>query len=117
MPTMDKTEPEALRLFGVPEATPANPLCLPLSAHRDAQPGTGDQLGPAEPHPGGTTANIDVTVSGARHGDVADASQGTSSIASAHDRHGNYSTRGEDGVYVEDGADERLRNLLRIPER
>ena len=78
-------ELEALRLFGLPKATPGA-LCLPwvpVGTRSLALETTWDLPSLTE----GATANIDVTVPDARRGDLADASIDTSSIAFMLDCH------------------------------
>jgi hypothetical protein len=79
-------ELEALRLYGLPEDAPAilyGCPSLPAGARTLALETSFDlpSLGP------GATANVDVTVPGARRGDFADASLDTSSIAFVLDCH------------------------------
>jgi hypothetical protein len=79
-------ELEALRLYGLPEDAPAilyGCPSLPAGTRTLALETSWDlpSLGP------GATANIDVTVTGARRGDFADASLDTSSIAFVLDCH------------------------------
>jgi hypothetical protein len=79
-------ELEALRLYGLPEDAPAilyGCPSLPAGTRTLALETSWDlpSLGP------GATTNIDVTVAGARRGDLADASLDTSSIAFVLDCH------------------------------
>jgi hypothetical protein len=78
---------QSLRLYGLPEAAPAmlngTPL-LPQSGQREFAAEVSWDLPSLAP---GATANIDVTVAGARRGDFADASLDTSSIAFVFDCH------------------------------
>ncbi|EFH10537.1 hypothetical protein HMPREF0731_3241 [Pseudoroseomonas cervicalis ATCC 49957] len=79
-------ELEALRLYGLPEDAPAvlyGCPSLPAGTRTLALETSWDlpSLGP------GATANVDVTVPGARRGDFADASLDTSSIAFVLDCH------------------------------
>lgn len=79
-------ELEALRLFGLPEAAPAVLYAcpaVPIGTRSLALETTWDLPSLAA----GATANIDVTVPGARQGDFADASLDFSSIASVLDCH------------------------------
>jgi hypothetical protein len=77
---------DALRLFGLPEAAPVV-LCacpsVPIGTRSLALETTWDLPSLTA----GATANIDVTVPGARRGDFADASLDTSSIAFVLDCH------------------------------
>ncbi len=77
---------EALRLFGLPEAAPAVLYAcpaVPVGTRGLALETTWDLPSLTA----GATANIDVTVAGARRGDFADASLDTSSIAFVLDCH------------------------------
>ena len=79
-------ELEALRLFGLPEAAPAVLYAcpsVPIGTRSLALETSWDLPSLAA----GATANIDVTVAGARRGDFADASLDTSSIAFVLDCH------------------------------
>jgi hypothetical protein len=79
-------ELEALRLFGLPEAAPAVLYAcpsVPVGTRSLALETTWDLPSLTA----GSTANIDVTVPGARRGDFADASLDTSSIAFVLDCH------------------------------
>ena len=79
-------ELEALRLVGLPEAAPAVLYAcpsLPVGKRCLALQTAWDLPSLAA----GATANIDVTVPGARRGDLADASLGTGSIAFVLDCH------------------------------
>jgi hypothetical protein len=79
-------ELEALRLFGLPEAAPAVLYAcpsVPIGTRSLALETTWDLPSLTA----GSTANIDVTVPGARRGDFADASLDTSSIAFVLDCH------------------------------
>ena len=79
-------ELEALRLFGLPEAAPAVLYAcpaVPVGTRSLALETTWDPPSLAA----GATANIDVTVPGARRGDSTDASLDTNSIAFVLDCH------------------------------
>jgi hypothetical protein len=79
-------ELEALRLCGLPEATPAvlySCPSVPIGTRSLTLEATWDLPSLT----GGATANIDVTVPGARPGDFADASLDTSNIAFVLDCH------------------------------
>jgi hypothetical protein len=79
-------ELEALRLFGLPEAAPAvlyGSPSMPIGTRSLALETTWDLPNLTA----GATANIDVTVPGARRGNFADASLDTSSIAFVLDCH------------------------------
>jgi hypothetical protein len=79
-------ELEALRLFGLPEAAPAVLYAcpsVPIGTRSLALETSWDLPSLTA----GSTANIDVTVPGARRGDFADASLDTSSIAFVLDCH------------------------------
>jgi hypothetical protein len=79
-------ELEALRLFGLPEVAPAVLYAcpsVPIGTRSLALETTWDLPSLTA----GATANIDVTVPGARRGDFADASLDTSSIAFVLDCH------------------------------
>jgi hypothetical protein len=79
-------ELEALRIFGLPEAAPAVLYAcpaVPIGTRSLALETTWDLPSLTA----GSTANIDVTVPGARRGDFADASLETSSIAFVLDCH------------------------------
>jgi hypothetical protein len=79
-------ELEALRLYGLPEDAPAVLYACPLlpAGTRTLTLKTSRDLPSLGP---GATANVDVTVPGARRGDFADASLDTSRIAFVLDCH------------------------------